>query len=286
LLKGAFFMTLVPLTTCCLALGVDPKTLRLWLAAAQLSCCPHPSDARLKCLTASQLQQLAQLHARPLLSAEAARTGPPAPADLFESSPEASAASAGPDETALSLQLASLQQQVITLQAQVTELALSLLALRCPHDFAPPAASEDQSLSSALPATEAVPVPVTSPFPKSHASEPERPRRRSRALPLIEVRPDGSVVVIAPKEGVLPLQPDSAEWFAWLASIEAFSFECPTGHYSATRKMRSGQRVQAWNLHCSLHGRSCGLYVGQTPALTLARLLKMVTIIRTRLAVS
>jgi hypothetical protein len=59
-------MTLVPLTQCCLALGVDPKTLRLWLQAAQFSSCLHPADARLKCLTLPQLQQLAELHGRPL----------------------------------------------------------------------------------------------------------------------------------------------------------------------------------------------------------------------------
>jgi len=274
----------VPLNTCCLSLGIDPKTLRLWLRAAQLSCCPHPTDARLKCLTASQLQQLAQLHGRPLLSAAEARTCQPTATDLPEVEPEASAVSAGANETAISLQLASLQHQVTTLQAQVTELAL--LLLRSSHDLVPPptpeaapAAPQNQSNSSAPPA-------VKDPAPKSHAPQHAQTRRRSRALPLIQMRPDSSVVVIAPQEGVLPLQPDSPEWFAWLASIEAFSFESPTGHFSATRKMRSGQRIQAWNLHCSLHGRSCGLYVGQTPALTLARLLEMVTIIHTRLAVS
>jgi hypothetical protein len=275
-------MTLVPLNTCCLSLGIDPKTLRLWLRAAQLSCCPHPTDARLKCLTASQLQQLAQLHGRPLLSAETARATPSGSATL----PEVfSPASAPAEETPLSLQLTCLQHQVTTLQAQVTELTLALLSLRSSHDFFPPAAPAappDQSSFSAPSA----PVAMADPVPKSHAPAPSRTRRRSRALPLIEVRTDGSVVVIAPQEGVLPLQPDSPEWFAWLASIEAFSFACPTGHYSATRKMRSAQRIQAWNLHCSLHGRSCGLYVGLTPALTLARLLEMVTIIHTRLAVS
>ena len=57
-------MTLLPFADCCLWLGVDPKTLRLWLKAANLSCCLHPTDARLKCLTPSQLQHLADLHGR------------------------------------------------------------------------------------------------------------------------------------------------------------------------------------------------------------------------------
>src|SRR5438045_5887878 len=68
-MKGASLMRLVPLTECCLWLGVDPKTLRLWLQAAQLAWCLHPADARKKCLTLPQLQQLAQLHGRPLPSA-------------------------------------------------------------------------------------------------------------------------------------------------------------------------------------------------------------------------
>src|SRR5260370_16842734 len=59
-------MTLVPFTECCLQLGIDPKTLRLWLKTAQLSWCLHPTDARLKCLTHDQLQQVAALHDRRL----------------------------------------------------------------------------------------------------------------------------------------------------------------------------------------------------------------------------
>jgi hypothetical protein len=97
------------------------------------------------------------------------------------------------------------------------------------------------------------------------------------------VRSDSSVVVIAPKEGVLPLVADSPEWFTWLSSLEAFSFEGPQGRFSATRKFRKGQRIQAWTVHCSLHGRSCGLYLGQTPTLTLAHLQQMAVTVRARL---
>jgi hypothetical protein len=51
--KGELLMTLVPFADWCLWLGIDPKTFRLWLKAANLSCCLHPTDARLKCLTPS-----------------------------------------------------------------------------------------------------------------------------------------------------------------------------------------------------------------------------------------
>lgn len=276
-------MTLVPLNECCLLLQVDPKTLRLWLKAAQLSCCLHPTDARLKCLTLAQLQQLAELHGRPLPSsqlytAKEAVAGP-------SSAPAADLGLKAPDTDDLHQQLRLLRQQVTTLQAQVTELALALVRQSFTHQL-------PTSAVSVL----APPVPVCTPAPTQEPVRssarvkastpqtlPEPTRKRSRALPLIQVRTDGSVVVISPTEGVLPLVPDSPSWFAWLASQTAFSFEGQHGHFSATRKFRHGQRIQSWNVHRSLHGRSCTLYLGLTPALTLARLQEMVATVQARL---
>src|SRR5262249_16765316 len=137
--------------------------------------------------------------------------------------------------------------------------------------------------TSAVP-TLAPPLPVCTPTqvrasvsarvkastPRAVESLPEKTRTRSRALPLIQVPTDGTVVVISPTEGVLPLVPDSPQWFTWLGSLIAFSFENQQGHFSATRKFRHGQRIQSWNVHRSLHGRSCTVYLGQTPTLTLA----------------
>ena len=275
-------MTLVPLTTCCLSLGVDPKTLRLWLKAAQLSCCPHPGDARLKCLTLHDLQQVAQLHARPLPSLLPGTASPPAgaPVGLAASEESSAAAPPRPDEALMPHQLSLLHQQVATLQAQVTELALALLAVRSSL-CQPPSTAPLTSL--AVSEAPCPPAPLTGPAPPPDAPTSERTRARSRALPLIQVRSDGSLLVIAPTQGVLPLLPDSAEWFAWLASIESFSFESSSGRFSATRKFRHGQRIQAWNVYCSLHGRSCTLYLGQTPTLTLARLHDMAGAVRARL---
>ena len=61
-LKGVWLMTLFPQTDCCSLLGIDPKTLRNWLRDAHMPFATHPSDARLKCLTQAQVQQLAALH--------------------------------------------------------------------------------------------------------------------------------------------------------------------------------------------------------------------------------
>ena len=59
-------MTTIPQMECCTMLGIDPKTLRNWLRHAHLQFVAQPTDARLKCLTLEQVQQLAALHARPL----------------------------------------------------------------------------------------------------------------------------------------------------------------------------------------------------------------------------
>ena len=54
-------MTTIAQTDCCTLLGIDPKTLRHWLRQAKMPFTPHPTDARFKCLTQAQVQQLAAL---------------------------------------------------------------------------------------------------------------------------------------------------------------------------------------------------------------------------------
>ncbi len=277
-------MTLVPLTECCLALGVDPKTLRLWLQAAQLAWCLHPEDARKKCLTLAQLQQVAQLHGRPLPSALLQAVKSPQCAQAHEQGSVAPRQE--PDQAQVCQQLRLLQQQVSTLQAQVTELALLLACASLAQGYQPAALRPAPGVPRAPAgptASEAAPARVTAETPRAVPAESAPTRRRSRALPLIQVRADGSVVAIAPNEGVLSVVPDSAAWFAWLSSLTAFSFEGKLGRFSATRKFRQGQRIQSWNVHRSLHGRSCTLYLGLTPTLTLAHLEDMAAAVHARL---
>jgi hypothetical protein len=285
-MKGVSIMTLVPLTECCLALGVDPKTLRLWLQAAQLAWCLHPEDARKKCLTLAQLQQVAALHGRPLSSAVAQAVASPACAPgSYQGSV---APSPQPDQAEVRQQLSLLQQQVSTLQAQVTELALLLARAGVAYGGHPATFPTARPVATGLPGAPAGPTASDVAPAQARAAAPravpaKAVRTRSRALPLIQVRADGSVVAIAPNEGVLSVVPDSQAWFAWLSSLTAFSFEGQEGRFSATRKFRRGQRVQSWNVHCSLHGRSCTLYLGLTPTLTLARLQEMAVVVHRRL---
>ena len=271
-------MTLLPLTDCCLLLGVDPKTLRLRLKAAHLSWSVHPSDARLKCLTQPQLAQLAQLHGRslpsplPLAGSPAAPLPTAAAVGATAESPAVLACSPS-GEVELRHSLARLQTQVATLQEQVTHLALALLRERDwhwqEHLSSAQAPVPLAATLSRLPVTEPAPKPATA------ASAPSHPRSRSRALPLIEYGADGRYLAICPTRGVLPLIPDSPEWFDWLASLTAFTFQGAQGRFSATRKRRQGQPVQSWSAYRSLHGRSCTLYLGFTSRLTLARLEEM-----------
>ena len=59
-------MTIISVSDCCRLLAIDPKTLRRWLAQAQLTLTPHPTDARLKGVTGDQLRLLATAHHRSL----------------------------------------------------------------------------------------------------------------------------------------------------------------------------------------------------------------------------
>lgn len=271
-------MTLLPFTDCCLFLGVDPKTLRRWLQSAQLPFSLHLGDARLRCLTLSQLQHLADLHGRPLpnpLPLAPATTGS-APSPSVPLAPSASSASD------LHNQLRHLQTQVAALQEQVTELALALLRER---EWRSQTRLSPQPASLPLQATDDLPPAQHTSAPLPVANEPSSPpsRSRSRALPLIQYGADGTYLAICPTQGILSLVPDSPEWFDWLSSLTAFTFQGAQGHFSTTRKVRQGQRIQAWNAYRSLRGRSCYLYLGQTRHLTVAHLEQMATTIYERL---
>ena len=84
-------MTFVSLADSCRHLGIDPKTLRRWLATAPFPGQPHPHDAHRKGLTEEQLRWLAHTHHRslPVLPQEPPQPAPEAeplalPDDLLE----------------------------------------------------------------------------------------------------------------------------------------------------------------------------------------------------------
>jgi hypothetical protein len=262
--KGELIMTLVPFADCCLWLGIDPKTFRLWLKAANLCGCVHPTDARLKCLTPSQLQHLADLHGRCL------------PHPLPGTSEDAASCSLAPaSEADLRHQVTRLQAQVTTLSQQVAELALALL-----RDWGAQGSertSQKTPLSSLMAQLPSVPqadaAALTPPPPVAVPSEvvAERAPAPSRALALIEYWAEGTYGIISPTQGVLTLVPDSPAWFDWLATLSSFRFLGQQGRLSASRtKGRT-----SWMAYRRIHGQNYAYGLGQTVHLTIARLEQM-----------
>jgi hypothetical protein len=275
-------MTLLSFADCCLWLGVDPKTLRLWLKAANLSCCLHPSDARLKCLTPSQLQHLADLHGRclphplpgtGLESTSCSSVSPPCSQTASAAGSEALMPSADAD---LRHQFMLLQAQVATLQGHVTELALALVREREARwqEHTTQIKTSLSSSSAQLTSPPQADADALSPRPSVPVSSvvaTERSPAPSRALPLIEYWSEGTYGVISPMEGVLALVPDSPHWFEWLATLSSFRFLGQRGRLSASRN----KGRTSWMAYRRIHGQCYAYGLGQTAHVTIARLEQM-----------
>jgi transposase-like protein len=199
-------MTLVPLAEAAHRLGIDLKTLHRWLAQAQLSLHSHPGDGRKKGVSSEHLHLLAHLHQRSLtpFPAEPSAPGPnemPALSALVLALPE---------------QLSALQTQLAALQQQVSDLT-RLLEYRQPE-----------------PTLSAAPTPLNrsnkrsrqpvAPRARATSAAAKPPRQPVHVIPRVEYSPEGRYVVICPKQGVLPFEPETPEWFAWVAQQSSFRF--------------------------------------------------------------
>jgi len=279
-------MTLIPQLDCCTMLGISPKTLRNWLRHANTQFSIHPTDARLKCLTLEQVQQLATLHARPLQMSPTASPafpdevtprdssqGHPAAAQANEASPVSTTRSLS-EEAELRKAVCGLEAKVLTLQEQLTQLTFELLRERTERSEQRLSALE--ALLSPLTgrsssAQELVPVVAQrahSPLAPQRPLQPAELRARSRVLARVEYGAQGLYVLICPQDGALSFTPDSLEWFDWLASLTSFRFIGPQGRFTAYRE---GQ-TRSWKAYRTFHGRSHKRSLGTTDRLTIARL--------------
>ena len=114
-------MTTLPLLDCCEMLTIDPKTLRHWLRQAGIPLQPHPTDARVKCLTMEQVQALAALHGRALKPHPALPSGSGASTSAC-AEPKPLISPASPSEADLHQRLATLEAQVALLHHQLAHL--------------------------------------------------------------------------------------------------------------------------------------------------------------------
>ena len=242
-------MTFVSVAEATTRLGIDAKTLRRWLADAQLPLPSHPHDGRKKGVSSEHLHLLARLHQRSLAPLP---QEPPAPV---------------PGEVpalpavllALPEQLNGLQSQVAALQQQVTDLT-RLLQQRRPEP-AIPAASTQQAKSTRRPSKPTSPAPRSRPAAKS-------PRKPAHVIPRVEYGSEGRYVVICPTHGLLPLEPDTPEWFAWLAAQSSFRFVGKGGTFSAHHEWRVPRG--AWRAHRHIRNHGYHLRLAPSQELTMA----------------
>jgi len=279
-------MTPLAQMECCTMLGIGPKTLRNWLRHACMQFVAHPADARLKCLTWEQVQQLATLHTRPLQMSPTASPALPeeaTPIDACEGhTPIAQendaqlVAAAAPlsEEAELRKAVCGLEAKVLTLQEHLTQLTIELLrerSERYEQRLSTLEALLPQHAGSPSPTQERVPIVEQRPQSPPTATRPLQPAEllaRSRILSRIEYGAQGLYVLVCPQEGVLSFSVDSPEWFDWLASLASFRFLGLQGRFTAYRE---GQ-TRMWKAYRTFHGRPHRRYLGITDRLTIARL--------------
>ena len=263
-------MTMLAFVDCCEMLSLDPKTLRHWLRQADIALQPHPSDARLKCLTLAQVQSLAARHGRALKSHPSllSRTGTSTPVgEALKPLPSPASSS----EADLSQKLAVLEAQVSLLSQQLAQLT-SVLLLGQQTSVGHPAAA----LAALTPAT-GLQLPGSAPLPQqegmAQAEAGPRPHaaesRRRRLIPLVEYGAGGTYILICPQQGELHLRPDSPEWFAWLASVLSFRFVGQGGRFTACRVYDHKGPSRSWQAHRVIHQRHYKPYLGVTECLTI-----------------
>ena len=252
-------MTSLSLAECCRLLTIDYKTLRQWVAQAQMALHTDPTNAKIKCLEAEQVQTLARLHGRVLQPPAAASVAAATTSETQKMVP-----SAAPDAD-LRARLAQVEAQVATLQAQLIDLTLQLLREREQRLPVP----EAERLSAKPPAgsfAPAVPRQLVLPALGCHPTEKQTP-----LVPLIEYGAEGRYVVVCPKQGELSITVDSPEWFAWLASLSSFRFIGRSGRFSARRGYNRGPN-RCWYAQRGIHQKNYSKYIGVSEHLTTERL--------------
>ena len=256
-------MTSLSIIECCQLLAIDPKTLRQWLAQAQMSLHIHPTDARIKCLEVEQVDVLARLHGRVLQACQLAPAcTSPTPSEVQSCVPPAVV----PDAD-LRARFMQMEAQVATLQAQLTALALQLLQER-EQRMEQRLLRLEAQLSSTNepllpPSARSVPLEQAMPALACHPTE-----KRSHLIPLIEYGARGQYVLICPKEGELHLTPDSPEWFAWLATLNSFRFLGQQGRLSTYRNPGRA----CWMAYRRIHGHRYEYALGHTELLAIDHL--------------
>lgn len=273
-------MSLLPLADCARLLGIHPKTLRQWLKQDPLDLFVHPRDARIKCLTAQQVEQLAFAHGRSLPSQTGGLpTSPDVPSEIPASEEVSTSA------PTVSQKLSLLETRIAQLSEQVAHLTLTLLKAqertveRRLSDLETVvqglAGTPHLSLSSPLGLEQQTEARLEVLHPPTRQPIEAEQRARSRLPALIEYSTQGHYVVISSQEGKMSLSPASPEWFEWLATISSFRFVGQSGRFTAYRESNHGKPTRGWAAHRVIHGRHYKHYLGVTDRLSIDLLEQM-----------
>ena len=245
-------MTVLSIADACRLLAIDPKTLRRWLALAHLDLQPHPADARKHGLREDHLRQLARLHQRSLVPLPSHELQPVSPTACPTPALPAALLSLPQTLAAIQAQLTALQQQVADLSHRLEQLA---------HSSAP-----TRQASTAQPTPRSTPVAARARRPASATTK--TPPQPVHVIPRVEWDGAGYYVVICPKGGLLPLEPDTPQWFAWLAEQSSFRFVGQRGRFSAHHEWRVPRG--AWRAHRHIRHHGYSLRLAPTHELTIA----------------
>ena len=281
-------MTMVSLTDCCRLLAIDPKTLHRWMSLSHLFAQPHPLDARLKCVTREQVQQLAVTHRRSLPESseqhfQPETSAPSTPSDVIRASVLSSVVSdVSVHITALTQQLGSLQAHVATLHHQLallTEQWQKEQQWRTSVTKTFMGKSQESSLDKSQESS--LGKSQESSLDKAQESsldkEPALPspsidrRKHPHVLPLVEYGAQGKYVMISPEQGLLSFEPDSPQWFAWLSTLPSFRFVGQQGRFTAFRGYQCSESTPWW-AHRQIRNHSHKRRLGTTAAVTIESL--------------
>src|SRR5260370_12269714 len=158
-------------------------------------------------------------------------------------------------------QLCVLQAQIAALQVQVADLT-RLIMEHGPEPAIPAALVKPSRMlkPAAKPASSAAHFSAT-----AKAKTPPKP---THVIPRVEYGEERGYVVICPKKGLLPLEPDTPQWFAWVAQQDSFRFVGKSGHFTAHHEWRVPKG--AWRAHRHIRNHSYTLHLAPAQQLTIA----------------
>jgi hypothetical protein len=265
----------------CQLLGVDPKTLRHWLAEASMEPGGAPTDSRKKLLTLEQLYQVALLYRRPI-------TPPADPGG--EAPPAASAREGGEPSSLLSEEVERLRQQLAYLEGRLATVCDHLALLQVWPQLGQVAQQEPllHPMAGEAPGSLLANVREAGAHQAGKVHHwcplPAELRARTHLLPVVEYGAQGRYLIISPQEGELSLLPDSPAWFDWLASLVSFRFVGRQGRFSAYRVYKQGGPTRSWKASRCAHYQEYKLHLGITPHLTLSHLEQAAATLQSRVA--